>query len=140
MIPQAALVYIITLGISVQFHIALQSHPLSPLLNAAVILFVLLLSRAFFQMFNQFVGRMRSDAELRELERRRVHEERQELARHAADERRQQELREEDRRKAAHVQEQAMLALAERYDASVVSLDEQLDENGRASGRERVGQ
>src|SRR3546814_1001900 len=67
MIPQAALVYIITLGISVQFHIALQSHPLSPLLNAAVILFVLLLSRAFFQMFNQFVGRMRSDAELREL-------------------------------------------------------------------------
>src|SRR3546814_5724002 len=79
-------------------------------------------------MFNQFVGRMRSDAELRELERRRVHEERQELARHAAAERRQQELREEDRRKAAHVQEQAMLALAARYEASVVSLAEQLDE------------
>src|SRR3546814_15575582 len=49
MIPQAALVYIITLGISVQFHIAIQSHPLSPLLNASVIFFVLLLSRAFFQ-------------------------------------------------------------------------------------------
>src|SRR3546814_16362020 len=71
---------------------------------------------------------MRSDAELRELERRRVHEERQELARHAAAERRQQELREEDRRKAAHVQEQAMLALAARYEASVVSLAEQPDE------------
>src|SRR3546814_5494951 len=60
MIPQAALVYIITLGISFQFHIALQSHPLSPLLNAAVILFVLLLSRAFFQMSNQFVGDRKS--------------------------------------------------------------------------------
>src|SRR3546814_5014997 len=68
---------------------------------------------------------MRSDAELRELERRRVHEERQELARHAAAERRQQELREEDRRKAAHVQEQAMLALAARYEASVVSRSEE---------------
>src|SRR3546814_19010654 len=122
MIRQATLVYIITLGISVQFHIARQSHPLSPLLNAAVILFVLLLSRAFFQMFNQFVGRMRSDEELRELERRRVQEERKALARHAAAERRPQELREEDRRKDAHVTEQAMLELADRYEASVVRL------------------
>src|SRR3546814_11471043 len=68
MIPQAALVYIITLGISVQFHIALQSHPLSQLLNAAVILFVLLLIRAFLQMFNHFLDLMRGVAERWDLE------------------------------------------------------------------------
>src|SRR3546814_12953490 len=79
-------------------------------------------------MFNQFVGRMRSDAELRELERRRVHEERHALARHAAAERRQQELREEDRRQPAHDQEQDMHALAARDEASVVSLSERVEE------------
>src|SRR3546814_13384624 len=55
MIPQAAQVYIITPGISVQFHLDLQSHPLSPLLTAAVILCVLLLRLAFFQLLNHIV-------------------------------------------------------------------------------------
>lgn len=141
MIPAAALIYILVLGISIQFHIALQAHDISILLNLATGLFVLLLSRAFFQTANQFVARTRSDAELRGFERKRALEEKKEMERQAAAERAQQQLREEDRRRAAHMQEQAMLALAARYEDSVASLAEQLDEamNTLSAASEDIG-
>lgn len=128
MVPLAALIYILVLGLSIQVHIALQLHDISILLNLATGLFVLLLCRAFFQNSGQFVARMRVDAELHALERKRVLEEKKEYERQAQAERSQQQMREEDRRRAAHMQEQAMLALAARYEDSVANLAEQLDE------------
>lgn len=128
MIPVAALIYILVLGISFQLHIAIQAHDIPILLNLASGLFVAMLSHAFFQNAGQFVARMRSDAELRALERKRALEEKRAFERRAEAERAQQQMREEDRRRASHMQEQAMLALAERYEESVASLAEQLDE------------
>lgn len=128
MIPMAALTYILVLGLSIQFHIALQAYEMSLVLNAATGLFVIMLSHAFFQNAGQFVARMRSDSELRALERKRALEDKRELERQAEYERTQQKMREEDRRRAAHMQEQAMLALAARYEDSVASVAEQLDE------------
>lgn len=142
MIPLAAFIYIVVMGVSIQFHIALQTHEISILLNIASGLFVLLLCRSFFQTAGQFVGRMRSDAELRSLERKRALEEKQELERQAEAERGQLQLREEDRRRAAHMQEQAMLALAARYEDSVASLAEQLDEamNALSTATDDIGE
>ena len=141
MIPVAALIYILVMGLSIQFHIALQTHDISILLNLATALFVFLLCRAFFQNANQFIARMRSDAELHTFERKRALEDKQELERQAEADRAQQQLREEDRRRAAHMQEQAMLALAARYEDSVASLAEQLDEamNALSAATDDIG-
>lgn len=128
MIPMAALTYILVLGSSIQFHIQIQSHAISPVLNAATGLFVLMLSHAFFQNAGQFVARMRSDSDLRNLERKRALEDKLELERQAETERAQRQMREEDRRRAVHMQEQAMLALAARYEDSVASVAGQFDE------------
>lgn len=142
MIPAAALIYIFVLGISIQFHIALQEHDIPILLNLASGLFVLMLGHAFLQNAGQFVARMRSDSELRTLERKRAIEEKRELERKAEAERTQQAMREEDRRRAAHMQEQARLALAARYEASVASLAEQLDEamNALSAATDNIGE
>ncbi|MBK5264684.1 MAG: hypothetical protein JJE34_05530 [Alphaproteobacteria bacterium] len=141
LIPAAALIYIVTLGLSFQFHIAIQSHKISLLLNATSILFVFMLSHAFFQNATQFVARMRSDAELRAMERRHAQDEKREMERKAETEKMQLETREGERRMATHMQEQAMLALAERYEDSVANLAEQLDEamNALSAATDDIG-
>ncbi|MCF8709628.1 methyl-accepting chemotaxis protein [Rhizorhapis sp. SPR117] len=141
LIPAAALIYIVTLGLSFQFHVAIQSHEISLLLNATSILFIFMLSRAFLQNAKEFVARQRSDAELRAMERRHAQDEKREMERKAEAERMQLETRESERRLAAHVQEQAMLALAERYEDSVATLAEQLDEamNALSAATDDIG-
>jgi methyl-accepting chemotaxis protein len=128
MIPMAALTYIMVLGLSIQYHIAIQAHEMSVVLNVATGLFVVMLCHAFFQNAGQFVARIRSDSDLRNLERKQALEDKLELERQAEAERTQRQMREEDRRRAAHMQEQAMLALAARYEDSVASVARQFDE------------
>lgn len=141
MIPSAALTYAILLGLFCQWHIALQANPIPLLLNAAILLFVLMLCQAYVQMAHQFVARMRADAELRESERLRAESERQEIENRSEAERRSQIIRERERSRSMEERRIAMLELAERYEASVVALAQEVDQamNTLADTTQHIG-
>src|SRR5688572_33215253 len=88
MIPMAALTYIMVLGLSIQYHIAIHAHEMSHILNAATGLSVVMLCQAFFQNAGQFVARMRRDSDPRHLERKQAHPDNLELDRDGQAERR----------------------------------------------------
>ena len=147
MIPAASLLYIFNLTLLCELHIAVQQNPVSWLLNAAVLLFALMLAQAYLQMSAQFVERMRVDAELLESERRiaentlRLAEnERREIER--ADEARAhaQRERERERQRTEAAQQQAMLTLACQYEQSVAAVAAELDDalNALASATDDI--
>ncbi len=128
MIPRAALVYIFNVGLLAQVHIYFFSERHLWLLHALVLLFSLMLAQAYLQMAEQFVARMKSDMERRNAERRIAEAERQEIERTAAAALATRSQRERDRERAMAERQEAMLALATRYEESVAALAQQMDE------------
>ena len=128
MIPRASMVYIFNIGLLAQAHLLVISANQLWLLGALILLFSLMLAQAYQQMARQFVERMRLDFDRREAERRFAEAERQEIERAAAaslDARLQREL---DKERAMAERQQEMVAVAEQYEKSVVSLTHHLDE------------
>ena len=128
MIPAASVIYIFNITLLAQIHIEMQKNPVSPVLNGAVLLFSLMLVQAYVQMARQFAARMRADAERLESEKRLAEKERLEIERAADADRLARSVRERDREKSIAERQQAMVALAARYEESVASLALELDQ------------
>lgn len=128
MIPRAALVYIFNVGLLAQVHLYVTSEQPLWLLHALVLLFSLMLAQAYMQMAEHFVARMKSDMERRDAERRMAETERQEIERTAAAALASRAQREQDRERAMAERQEAMLALARRYEESVAALAQQMDD------------
>ena len=128
MIPRASLVYTLNVGLLAQVHIYVTSEQPLWLLHALVALFTLMLVQAYMQMAEQFVARMKADMERRDAERRFAEAERQEVERAAATALATRVQRERDRERAMVERQEAMLALATRYEESVAALAQQMDD------------
>lgn len=132
MIPRASLVYIFNLGLLAELHIfSVSVSELWPL-NALVMLFSVMLAQAYLQMAEQFIGRMKSDMERRDAERRIAEAERHEIERSAEAALAARTQREQDRERAMAERQAAMVALATHYEESVAALTQHLDETVNA--------
>lgn len=128
MIPRASMVYIFNISLLAQVHLLMVSRTQLWLLGALILLFSLMLAQAYQQMARQFVERMRLDFERRETERRFAEAERQEIERTAAAALEARLQRERDRERAIAERQAEMVALAQQYEKSVMTLAQQADD------------